>query len=212
MKLLSLILELTITKHLLVLYISLYCKMRVFISIEFPEEIKNELMFIQKEIDKLGLIRGKFTEPENIHLTLKFLGEISDIESRAIKDKLSNIDFSRFYVSFDKLGVFSESFVRIIWISLKGESLFELQKKIDSALENIFPKEYQFMAHITLARPKFVEDRKILLDELEKIKVPTKLCLVDKIFIKESVLTGKGPIYKIVQEINSLEKEQTIIS
>ena len=75
--------------------------MRIFISVEFPEEIKKELMLIQKEIDKLGLIRGKFTEPENIHLTLKFLGEISDSELRAVKDKLSNLDFSNFYLSFD---------------------------------------------------------------------------------------------------------------
>ena len=186
--------------------------MRIFISVEFPEEIKKELMLIQKEIDKLGLIRGKFTEPENIHLTLKFLGEISDSELRAVKDKLSNLDFSNFSLSFDKLGVFSENFVRIIWISLKGDKLFELQNKIDASLQDIFPKEYQFMAHITLVRPRFVEDRKILLDEIEKIKIPEKQFLVDKIFIKESKLTGKGPVYKTIQEINSLVEEQAIIT
>jgi 2'-5' RNA ligase len=47
--------------------------MRAFISIEFPEEIKNELKKIQEQLPEF---KGKNTEPKNLHLTLKFLGEI----------------------------------------------------------------------------------------------------------------------------------------
>ncbi|MEM3112891.1 MAG: RNA 2',3'-cyclic phosphodiesterase [Candidatus Pacearchaeota archaeon] len=184
--------------------------MRVFISIDLPERIKNDLILIQKEIDKLGLIRGKFIEPENIHLTLKFLGEISESELRAVQDKLSGFRFKKFNISPDKLGVFSENFVRIIWVSIKGEGLFGLQKNIDSLLEDIFPKEYHFMAHITLARPKFVEDRRMLLDELEKIKIPNHSFQVNRIFIKESRLTKRGPVYRTLNVLNSIEEEPEI--
>lgn len=185
--------------------------MRAFISIEFPEEIKRKLIEVQKEIDKLGLIKGKFAEPENLHLTLKFLGNISDVELRAVEDKLNSLEFSPFYVNLNDLGVFSENFIRIIWAALKGEELFETQKNIDVLLEDIFPKEYRFMAHTTLARPKYVEDRKMFLSELRKINLEKSKFLVDKIFLKESKLSSKGASYKTLLEISALKEEKVMV-
>lgn len=182
--------------------------MRAFISIEFPEEIKRELISVQKEIDKLGLIKGKFSEPENLHLTLKFLGNISDVELRAVEDKLSSLKFSPFYIDLSDLGVFSENFIRIIWAGLNGRELFETQKNIDVLLEDIFPREYRFMAHTTLARPKYVEDRKMFLSELRKINLGKKKFLVDKILLKESELSSKGASYKTLLEISALKEEK----
>lgn len=176
--------------------------MRSFIAIEFPEEVTSELIKIQKEIDRLGLLKGKFTEQENFHLTLKFLGDLSRSELDAVKEKISEIKFNPFKMEFDQIGVFSEDFIRIIWISLKGDELFKLQKEIDSALEPFFPKEYRFMAHITLARPKFVEDKKTLISELDKINFDKKPFEVDKIVLKKSELTSEGPKYS-----DLLEKE-----
>ena len=175
--------------------------MRVFISIEFPEEVKKELLRIQKEIDKLGLIKGKFTDPDNLHLTVKFLGNVSETELRAIKEKLQEIEFNEFQVSLNDLGVFSESFIRIVWVDFSGNELFEIQNKIDDSLSNLFPKEYRFMAHTTVARPKYVEDRNVFLDELRKIKVIKKKFLISKISLKESKLTKEGAKYDTLMEI-----------
>tara|TARA_Y100000310_G_C20650544_1_gene799159 strand:- start:1101 stop:1658 length:558 start_codon:yes stop_codon:yes gene_type:complete len=184
--------------------------MRVFISIEFPEEVKKELLQIQKEIDFLGLIKGKFTEQENLHLTLKFLGNLEESELRAVKEKLRSLEGKPFYVELADLGVFSENFIRIVWIGLKGEELFSLQKKIDARLEDIFPKEHRFMAHTTIVRPKIIEDRKMFLEEFKKIKLNKKRFLVDKIYLKESILTSEGAIYKEILEIPMVREEEIL--
>ncbi len=169
--------------------------MRVFIAIDLPENVRREIISIQKEIDKLGLVRGKFTDPEKLHLTLKFLGEVSRSEFEAVKEKIECIKFDKFDVSLGEIGVFSEDFVRIIWVKLDGQGVLDLQKRIDEALKDIFPPEYRFMSHVTIARPKSVEDKKILIDEMKKISFNKLNFSVDKLIIKKSDLTKEGPIY-----------------
>ncbi len=176
---------------------------RVFISIELPEYIKKEILKIQKEIDKLGLIKGKFTELENLHLTLKFLGEISDVEIIAVKEHLQNMKFDPFYLEIDHIGVFSEDFIKIIWLGVRQGKIFDLQKGIDFVLENLFQKENRFMGHITLARPQKVEQKEMFLDELKKIKVNGLKFIVDKFNLMESVLTSNGAIYKSLMEMSA---------
>lgn len=186
--------------------------MRFFISVELPEEIKKEVMRIQKEIDRLGLIKGKFTEPENLHLTLKFLGNLSESELRAVKLRLKGLKFESSEVLLENVGVFSENFIRIVWVGLTGKGVFNLQKQVDNLLEDLFPKEYRFMAHVTIARPKYVEDRKAFLEEFKKIIVSKKQFSIDKIFLKESILSNQGATYNTISEIFALNEEQIIAS
>ena len=185
--------------------------MRVFFSLEFPEEIKRDLLEIQKEIDKLGLVKGKFTEFDNLHLTLKFLGEISASELRAVKDRIKTIKFKPFHAELSEIGIFSEKAIRIIWVSINAEEIFSLQKSIDESLADLFPKEYRFMAHITIARPKFTEDNKIFIDELKKIKFAKKKFLVDKLLLNESILTSYGAKYNKIDEINFSDEELMVV-
>jgi RNA 2',3'-cyclic 3'-phosphodiesterase len=168
---------------------------RVFISVELPEKAKKEIAAIQKEIAERDLIQGKFTKPENLHLTLKFLGEISEDMIGRVREAIKQVETGKFRVEFDKVGVFNENFIRIIWLSLKGEELVRLQKEIDKNLSEFFPTEDRFMAHITIARPKFVEDKKKLFEVIENLKVE-KICFeVDKFFLMESKLKKQGPEY-----------------
>lgn len=183
---------------------------RVFVSIELPEEIRIEILKIQKELDRLGLITGKFTELENLHLTLKFLGELSDVEVRAVKDKLKDVKFKPFEIELNELGVFSEKFVRIVWLGVKNDEVFDLQRRVDISLENLFQRENRFMGHITLARPKKVEQRKMFLEELNKLKVPSLKVKVDKIHLRESKLTPDGAQYKNILEIPGITESQTV--
>lgn len=170
--------------------------MRSFIAIDIPEEIKSEIVKIQKKLSESGLFSGKLTERENLHLTLKFLGELSEKEIEEVKSGLKNIKLEKFKASFGKLGVFSESFIRIIWIEL--ENCGKLQGEIDKKLEGLFAKENRFMSHLTIARVKKVEDRKKLIDEIEKIKI-NKEFDVSEFKLKKSTLTEKGPIYEDIE-------------
>ena len=166
--------------------------MRCFISIDLPEDVKKELVKLQKKIDETGLIRGKLTEEENIHLTLKFLGEIDYDKIEEVKRRLKEIQLEKREAKLGELGVFSESYVRIIWVRLEGVD--DLQKAVDSALEGVFKKEERFMSHITIARVKSVKDKKELLHILEKQSVEGKF-IVDSFSLRSSELSPEGPKY-----------------
>jgi len=170
--------------------------MRTFIALELPENVKEEIVKMQKQIEKSGLMRGKLTEKENLHLTLKFLGEISDDKAEAVKNKLKSLKFNRFECQLGEIGVFSESFVRIVWVSLQSKEVFELQKQIDEVLKDMFAKEERFMAHITIARPKFIEYKKAFIENLGKIAFKKEKFIIDKIYLKKSELKSEGPVYE----------------
>ena len=72
--------------------------MRAFICIELSEEVKKEISKIIDKVKKVDSVRAKFVEPENIHLTLMFLGEISDKEAEMTKEALSSIKMKKFKV------------------------------------------------------------------------------------------------------------------
>ena len=164
---------------------------RCFIAIDLPENIKKEIIQIQKSLPEF---KGKLTEEENLHLTLKFLGEISDETANEVKERLKKIKFKKFKSNLKGLGVFSEQFIRIVWMKL--ENCDELQKEIDNSLRDLFKKEERFMSHLTIARVKAVKDKKLFIETLEKIKVKPVEFSVDSFKLKKSVLTEKGPIYE----------------
>ena len=170
--------------------------MRCFIAIDLPETIKDEIIKIQKQIPEF---KGKLIEKENLHLTLKFLGEISEEMIKKVKEKLEKIKFNKFNAKLGEVGIFSESFVRIVWLKL--ENCDELQKEIDSALADLFKKEERFMSHLTIARVKFIQDKKDFIEKLKKIEVKPVEFEVNNFLLKKSTLTEKGPIYEDLLKI-----------
>lgn len=171
---------------------------RCFIAIDLSRETINEIKRIQKILKNANLFSGKYTEPENLHLTLKFLGEISQEKVEKVRKKLAEIKFSKFYCEIGEVGVFNKSFIKIIWIKLNGKGVFELQKQIDGILKDIFPIEARFMSHITIARVKKT-NKKEFLEYLKSIK-PSKISFkVSKFFLKKSELKEDGPIYSDIE-------------
>ena len=69
--------------------------MRVFISIGLPEKVKKKIKKVQKELERQHLFIGNFIKPENLHLTLKFLGEISEEKTEEVVKKLREIDYGK---------------------------------------------------------------------------------------------------------------------
>ena len=141
--------------------------MRTFISINIPEKIKRKIIEIQ---DKLPEFVGKKTERQNLHLTLKFLGEVSEERAEQMKEELKKINFPRFESEIDSPGVFNENFIKIIWLHMTNCG--ELQKEIDNALSEFFSKEDRFMSHLTIARVKNIKDKRRFLEQLKKVKIP----------------------------------------
>ena len=171
--------------------------MRLFIAIEIPEEIKDYIVKIQKNIDATTN-KIKFVNPNQIHLTLKFLGEVQPNIVENIKEELKKITFNPFSVYLDKIGVFpSESYIRVVWVGLNPEDkILDLQKNIDENLKKLFKKEKDFKPHLTLARVKYIEDKKAFVDKLKKMNVENKKIDINSFKLIKSTLTPKGPIYE----------------
>ena len=168
---------------------------RCFVSIDIPREIQYKIKKIQ---DDLPEFYGKRTELNNLHLTLKFLGEIDEGVLEKIKNKLKKIKFKKFKVEIDSLGFFSEKFIRIIWLHIRGVE--NLQKRVDDALNNLLGTEERFMSHLTIARVKKINYRKRFLKDFKKIKI-TKLEFTVKDFrLKKSILKEKGPVYEDIKK------------
>ena len=178
-------------------------KIRTFISVNIPEEIKEKVKEIQ---EKLPEFIGKKTEVKNLHLTLKFLGEIDEKVIEKVKERLSQIKLNKFETDIGKLGVFSEKFIRIVWLSLTNCE--ELQKEVDEKLKNIFDKESRFMSHLTIARIKGC-DREEFLEKLKKIDIPKIEFIIDNFYLMKSELSLEGPKYEIIEEYD-LDKTQRL--
>ncbi|MEM4153044.1 MAG: RNA 2',3'-cyclic phosphodiesterase [Candidatus Pacearchaeota archaeon] len=174
--------------------------MRCFLAIELPEKAKEELLKIQKELPEAKM---KFVEPENLHLTLKFFGELTDFQVSKVKETLKQIKFEKFKANLGNIGVFpSLSFVRVVWVSLEpSKKVKELHDLIDVTLrKEKFSQDKAFESHITLARVKFVRNKEEFVKKLKEIKVKPIEFQIDKFYLKKSTLTKQGPIYETIKE------------
>jgi len=173
--------------------------MRTFISIDIPEKVKKEIKKIQ---DELPEFYGKKTELENLHLTLKFLGEINEDKLEKVKKRLREIKFNFFETEIDSIGVFSEKFIRIVWLHLNNCK--RLQKEVDDKLKDLFEVERRFMSHLTIARVKKIKDKKKFLEELKKLEIPKIKFNVDEFYLMKSELSKDGPKYEVIERYKSV--------
>jgi RNA 2',3'-cyclic 3'-phosphodiesterase len=176
---------------------------RAFVCITFPEEVIKELSRIQSSLEKYNFT-GKLTELENLHLTLKFLGEISPEVLNKVKDKLSRIEFKPFKAKLLQVGTFNiKGKPKIVWVKIGGEAIFHLQKQIDIALKDLFPIEERFMSHLTIARIKYLKSKAEFNDFIKSIKPKPLTFEVNEFKLNSSVLLPLGPVYTILESYSS---------
>jgi RNA 2',3'-cyclic 3'-phosphodiesterase len=171
--------------------------MRLFIAVEAPEEVKEYIVQLQEHI-KDSRSKIKFTDKNQIHLTLKFLGKVQPHIAEEVKNILKTVKFKPFSVYLDKIGFFpSESYISVVWVGLEPENpVLDLQKDIDEKLKNLFDKEKDFKAHITLARIKYTNNKEEFIKKLKNIKVEKKKIEVRSFKLVKSNLTPLGPVYE----------------
>src|SRR3989344_6627379 len=169
--------------------------MRCFIACDLPKEIKDYLFEIENKIRDSNA-KINFVAKSRFHGTLKFLGDIDGNLLKEVKERLKKVRFKSFKVRLDKLGIFpNQNYIRVIWIGLKpAGKVIELQQKIDSELLDLFKKDQEFSAHLTLGRVKFIKDKKKFLENL-KLKVEDKEFEINEFKLMKSELSKDGPNY-----------------
>lgn len=172
---------------------------RVFIAFDVSSEVRDYLFKLQKELSKY--FRAKWVAKKNIHLTLKFIGEIDKDKLEKLKKELAKIKLKKFNVVLDEFGVFpDENLIRVIWIGLKSDEIFNLQKKIDEDLLESFSSDQKFTSHITLGRVKAVKDKEKFKEFLSKLKIDKIKFSVDSFKLYRSELSKDGPKYYLLEE------------
>jgi 2'-5' RNA ligase len=180
---------------------------RCFIAIELSPDNQEKLNPIIKELKTSGA-DVKWVKPENIHLTLIFLGhadakQISEIEK--ILEATAK-EFAKFEFQLSELGAFPKiTSPRVIWVN--AQEPIGIIKKIVSQLEEKLEKlgfakeDREFTPHITIGRVRSSRGRIYLKDKLETTKISSAIIQqVDKITLFKSTLTPSGPIYEILNQ------------
>jgi 2'-5' RNA ligase len=181
-------------------------KFRGFIAVDIP--VNKKLIEMENEIKNIGADL-KLVESENIHVTLKFLGDTEEENIEKIEEIIKNSvkGLNPFKIKLRGMGVFpNNNYMKVIWIGLENaEKIGEIAKKIDKQLENLgFESEKRgFSAHLTIARVKSSKNKEKLVQIFEKYKeVEFATVDVNQIILKKSDLTPKGPIYTNLKEVN----------
>jgi len=132
--------------------------MRLFIAVNFSDEIKSRILEVQGRL-RSQTTRGNFTRPENLHLTLAFLGETPEEKLGDLRSILDDIGSPSFEVAFSRTGCFTHSRKELWWMGAEtGSSGVAFLKSIhDKLIRDLLDAgfsvdERPFNAHITLAR------------------------------------------------------------
>ena len=177
---------------------------RTFIAVELPGDIKKRLDEVEDSLKALR-IGAKWVAPESIHLTLKFLGEISTDTVKGVTDVIEEaaLGIPEFRLKVRGLGVFPDPRrVRVVWAGLEGEvdKLVELQKRLDRGLEKLgfVPESRPFTPHLTLARVRDdtpAVQRQSMAKLVESTAFEGGEFSVDSLSLMRSQLRREGAIY-----------------
>jgi 2'-5' RNA ligase len=185
--------------------------MRTFIAIELSDKIKGSLAQIQSHL-KYSAADIKWVEPSNIHLTLKFLGEIDEKTCEKVKSILDEIAKSTqpFEISLKDIGVFPNiEFPRVLWVGLNkgGKESIEIADKINLELVNQigFNMETRdFAAHLTIGRVRSGKNKTALKEKIESFQDSEDSVQssekISSVFLFQSTLTPTGPVYTKLHE------------
>jgi len=180
---------------------------RTFIAIELPEKIVAAISNIQESIRSYGF-KVRWVRPQNIHLTLKFLGNVREAETEAIGRALlaSANGFAPISMTAKGFGVFPGiKRPRVLWVGVGGQinELIQFQQSLDEELAGIgFPREKRaFKGHLTMGRVKAKIDPKRLLEALKEFAgFESEPFVADKMILFKSELQPAGAIYTKLME------------
>lgn len=179
-------------------------RVRTFVAVEMSEGVLSAAAKVVRELSRSGAT-VRWIEPQNMHLTLKFLGEVDALEipevCKAVEESVAQVPG----FTFDVAGVGAFPKVerpRTIWLGVTrgNKQLLELQEQLEEGLKPLgFPPEKRrFSPHLTLGRVKrqgpelaaLSEDLELLADH------EAGTTAVDEVTVFSSELTREGPVYQ----------------
>ncbi|MFW5707502.1 MAG: RNA 2',3'-cyclic phosphodiesterase [Bacteroidota bacterium] len=187
---------------------------RLFVAIKVVPE-QTLLKALESIQQKLSADSINWVKPDNLHITLKFLGDTPEKKIPSIIGALhkstDTLYPSEFFV--EGFGYFGNlRFPRVLWMGIMERDQNNLEKVYAGVQKNLEPlgfpaEEHFFKPHLTIGRIKNISDTRIL-RELEGIfsTLPFQKVPVDSFSLYESKLTPSGPVYSLVEKFTFSKK------
>lgn len=176
-------------------------QIRAFLAIDLDDDLKPKINKIIREFKKTDA-RIKYVELTNLHLTLKFFGDIDTEGLSLLEDAISNVlsEFESFNVKIKGCGAFPNSNrINVIWVGIDDDSIIrDMHDLLDKEFVRLgFDKDRKFSTHLTIGRMKSAKNKNKVKSTIEEFKdVEIGEMEVTQISLKKSTLTPAGPIYE----------------
>lgn len=179
-------------------------RIRSFIAIDLDDnQIKNRIVNLQSDLQQTRA-QLKMVNPEILHFTLRFLGEVPHSTVEKVIEILGNVRFQPFDLHLSGVGTFpSSSHIKVVWIGITHgqEELGEIFHQIEPGLKQIgmAADNKGFNPHLTIARVRSGVNRVALAEAVLKMRdLELGEMTVKYVRLKKSTLTPKGPIYTTI--------------
>lgn len=172
--------------------------MRLFVALAIPDAVAQGLILIQG-----GVPGARWQTREQLHLTLRFIGEVDGRDMAAIDDALAGIDAPAFDLQLHGVGQFGNRKPNSLWAAARPNDLLDhLQQKVDAAIRRVGQPQdaHKFTPHVTVARLSHPD-----LDKMREWLTYHALhtspeFTVDRFCLYSSKLTSDGSIYRVERE------------
>ncbi len=172
--------------------------MRLFVALSIPNSVAQQLMLLQG-----GVPGARWQAREQLHLTLRFIGEVNGSDMRALDDALAGIEAPAFDLQLHSVGQFGNKQPHALWAAARKHDLLEhLQRKVDNAIRRVGQPQdaHKFMPHVTLARLRYPDMDKLREWLTRHALFTSDLFAANAFCLYSSKLTSDGSIYRIEQE------------
>jgi RNA 2',3'-cyclic 3'-phosphodiesterase len=177
---------------------------RLFVAVALPEEIRCELYRIQKQFKRAEHFEGNYVQPQHLHITLKFLGNIALEKLDAVKKALATVKAPPFEARVERVDLFgSHDHAQVLLIALASEWLNKLHDAIEHAVSLfVAPEKRPYVGHVTLARIKKVRGNERFKKAVQECKVIKLKFAVSQFVLMRSDLSVFGPEYKELERFS----------
>jgi len=177
--------------------------MRAFVSVDC-NPIADEIRAAQRPLRGVDGLR--LVDPENAHVTLKFLGDVADDRLPALDEALlaavESADVSAFDLELVGYGAFpSRDYISVVWLGVRtgSEAVTRLYEAVEERTIHLGfdPEDHEFTPHVTVARMDHAGGKERVQEMLERDPTVGRM-RVESVRLTESTLTDDGPVYDTV--------------
>ena len=180
--------------------------MRLFVSIDLPDALAEGVADAQALVEDAEGLR--LTDPEQAHVTLKFLGDVEDGRLDAVEDAVEtavdDAGVGPFGATVGGLGAFpSPDYISVVWVGVRegGAEMTRLAETIERETTAIGfdAEDHEFTPHVTVARMDDARGKDLVQRVLREEDPTVGSFEVEEVRLKESTLTSEGPEYDTVE-------------